>query len=75
MVGRLGKALRWSPHTPARRARQRDEAAPRQAREGDERVGEVNDILIAPDKSMAYAIIGVGRFLGIGERQVAVPFM
>jgi sporulation protein YlmC with PRC-barrel domain len=42
--------------------------------EGDERVGEVNDIIIAPDKSSAYAIIGVGGFLGIGEYQVAVPF-
>lgn len=26
-VGRLCKAIRWSPHKPARRARQRDEAA------------------------------------------------
>jgi sporulation protein YlmC with PRC-barrel domain len=42
--------------------------------EDDERVGEVNDIIIAPDKSIAYAIIGVGGFLGIGEHQVAVPF-
>jgi sporulation protein YlmC with PRC-barrel domain len=42
--------------------------------EEDERVGEVNDIIIAPDKSIAYAIIGVGGFLGIGEHQVAVPF-
>jgi hypothetical protein len=30
--------------------------------------------VIAPDKSSAYAIIGVGGFLGIGEYQVAVPF-
>ena len=42
--------------------------------EEDERVGEVNDIIIAPDKSIAYAIIGVGGFLGIGKHQVAVPF-
>ena len=42
--------------------------------EEDERVGEVNDIIIAPDKSIAYAIIGVGGFLGIGVHQVAVPF-
>jgi sporulation protein YlmC with PRC-barrel domain len=42
--------------------------------EGDERVGEVDDIIIAPDKSIAYAIISLGGFLGIGEHQVAVPF-
>jgi transposase len=32
-VGRLGKALRWSPQKPARRARQRDEAAITQGRD------------------------------------------
>jgi len=39
----------------------------------DERVGEVDDIIIAPDKSLSYAIIGVGGFLGLGTHQVAIP--
>jgi sporulation protein YlmC with PRC-barrel domain len=39
----------------------------------NERVGEVDDLIIAPDSSISYAIIGVGGFLGLGERQVAVP--
>ena len=39
----------------------------------DERVGEVDDIIIAPDKSLSYAIIGVGGFLGLGRHDVAIP--
>ena len=39
----------------------------------DEKVGDVDDLIIAPDSSVSYAIIGVGGFLGLGERQVAVP--
>jgi sporulation protein YlmC with PRC-barrel domain len=40
----------------------------------NERVGEVNDIIVAPDKSISYAILSVGGFLGLGERYVAIPF-
>jgi hypothetical protein len=32
----------------------------------------VDDLIIAPDSSVSYAIIGVG-VLGLGERQVAIP--
>jgi sporulation protein YlmC with PRC-barrel domain len=39
----------------------------------NEKVGNVDDLIIAPDSSVSYAIIGVGGFLGLGERQVAVP--
>jgi sporulation protein YlmC with PRC-barrel domain len=42
--------------------------------DNNERVGEVDDIIIAPDKSLSYAIIGVGGFLGLGEHHVAIPF-
>jgi len=40
----------------------------------NERVGDVDDIIIAPDKSLSYAIIGVGGFLGVGEHYVVIPF-
>jgi sporulation protein YlmC with PRC-barrel domain len=40
----------------------------------NEKVGEVEDIIIAPDKSISYAIVGVGGFLGLGEHSVAIPF-
>ncbi len=38
-----------------------------------DKVGDVEDLIIAPDSSVSYAIIGVGGFLGLGERQVAIP--
>jgi hypothetical protein len=41
---------------------------------GDQNIGEINDILIDKDGSVVAAVIGVGGFLGIGEKNVAVPF-
>jgi sporulation protein YlmC with PRC-barrel domain len=38
-----------------------------------ERIGAVDDIVIAPDKAVSYAIIGAGGFLGIGKHDVAIP--
>lgn len=40
---------------------------------GDD-IGTVNDVIINPPDNVAYAIVGVGGFLGVGERLVAVPF-
>jgi hypothetical protein len=40
----------------------------------NEKVGEIEDIIITPDKSISYAIVGVGGFLGLGEHLVAIPF-
>jgi len=42
--------------------------------DNNDRVGDVDDIIIAPDKSLSYAIIGIGGFLGLGEHYVAIPF-
>jgi sporulation protein YlmC with PRC-barrel domain len=39
----------------------------------DEKVGEIADIIIAPDKGVSYAIVGAGGFLGLGTHDVAVP--
>jgi sporulation protein YlmC with PRC-barrel domain len=39
----------------------------------NERIGVVDDIIIAPDKSVSYAIIGAGGFLGVAKHDVAVP--
>jgi len=39
----------------------------------NERVGAVDDIVIAPDKAISYAIIGAGGFLGVGKHDVAIP--
>ena len=39
-----------------------------------ETIGDVNDLIIGEDGSITDAVIGVGGFLGIGEKNVAVPF-
>src|SRR5258708_25322942 len=38
-----------------------------------ERIGAVDDLIIAPDKSVSYALIGAGGFLGVGKHDVAIP--
>lgn len=40
---------------------------------GDERVGEINDLVMNSELATVVAIIGVGGFLGIGEKDVAIP--
>lgn len=42
--------------------------------EKNEKVGSVEDIIINQEDAVSYAIIGVGGFVGIGEKYVAVPF-
>ncbi|WP_275789239.1 PRC-barrel domain-containing protein [Pararhizobium gei] len=39
----------------------------------DESIGEINDVLFTKDGSVEAAVVGVGGFLGIGEKNVAVP--
>jgi hypothetical protein len=36
-------------------------------------VGEIDDIVVSPDNTPAYALISYGGFLGMGEDQTAVP--
>ncbi|MGO8857936.1 MAG: PRC-barrel domain-containing protein [Steroidobacteraceae bacterium] len=39
----------------------------------NERIGVIDDIIIAPDKAVSYAIIGAGGFLGVDRHDVAIP--
>jgi sporulation protein YlmC with PRC-barrel domain len=39
----------------------------------NEKIGTIDDVVIGPDKSASYAIIGVGGFLGVGKHDVAIP--
>ena len=41
--------------------------------EKNEKVGTIDDIIIAPDKAVSYAIVGAGGFLGLGTHDVAIP--
>ncbi len=36
-------------------------------------VGKIDDVIVAPDKAVSYAIIGAGGFLGMGKHDVAIP--
>ena len=38
-----------------------------------DKVGEINDLIVTPNKAVSYAIVGVGGFLGVGEHEIAVP--
>ena len=39
----------------------------------NENIGKVDDVIVAPDKAISYAIVGAGGFLGVGKHDVAVP--
>lgn len=39
-----------------------------------EKIGDINDLIIGPSGTVTHAIVGVGGFLGIGEKNVAIPF-
>jgi sporulation protein YlmC with PRC-barrel domain len=38
-----------------------------------ENIGDINDLVVGPDGQIRAVVIGVGGFLGLGEREVAVP--
>lgn len=38
-----------------------------------EKIGKVTDLIIAPDSSVSYAIIGVGPFVGLTRNDVSIP--
>jgi len=40
----------------------------------DNKIGEIMDVLVSPDGKATALIVGVGGFLGAGEKDVAVPF-
>ncbi len=40
----------------------------------NEKIGDINDLILSPDGKALHAIVGVGGFLGINEKNVAVPF-
>jgi sporulation protein YlmC with PRC-barrel domain len=40
----------------------------------DSKIGEIEDVLVDREGNITALIVGVGGFLGIGEKDVAVPF-
>jgi sporulation protein YlmC with PRC-barrel domain len=41
--------------------------------DSNEKIGNVDDLIISPEKAVSYAIVGVGGFLGIGRHDVVIP--
>ena len=41
--------------------------------EQKQKVGIIDDLIIAPDTSVSYVIIGAGGFVGVGKHDVAIP--
>ena len=41
--------------------------------ESNQKVGKIDDLIIAPDSAVSFAIIGAGGFAGIGRHDVAIP--
>jgi sporulation protein YlmC with PRC-barrel domain len=39
----------------------------------NEKIGKIDDIIVSPKKTASWAIIGVGGFLGIASKDVAIP--
>lgn len=42
------------------------------ANDSNERIGTIDDIIIAPDTTVSYAIVGAGGFLGAARHDVAI---
>ena len=38
-----------------------------------DKVGKVEDLIISPDRTVSYLIIGAGGFIGFGQHDVAIP--
>lgn len=41
---------------------------------GNTKIGDINDVVISNDGIVRAAVVGVGGFLGVGEKNVAIPF-
>src|SRR4051812_22551274 len=40
--------------------------------ENNQKVGSITDLIVAPDTSLAFVVIGTGGFVGLGKHNVAV---
>ena len=38
-----------------------------------EKVGRIDDLIVAPDGSVTFAIVGAGGFVGVARHDVAIP--
>ncbi len=41
--------------------------------DANQKIGVIDDLIVAPDKAVSFAIVGAGGFLGVGKHDVAIP--
>jgi sporulation protein YlmC with PRC-barrel domain len=41
--------------------------------EKSERVGQIEDMIVTPERAVSYVIVGAGGFVGLGRHDVAIP--
>jgi hypothetical protein len=41
--------------------------------ENNQKVGKIEDLIVAPDSAVSFAIVGAGGFAGVGRHDVAIP--
>jgi sporulation protein YlmC with PRC-barrel domain len=41
--------------------------------DANQKIGSIDDIIITPEKSVSYAIVGTGGFVGLMKHDVAIP--
>lgn len=41
--------------------------------EAGDKVGKIDDLIVAPDQSISFAIVGAGGFVGLRRHHVAIP--
>ena len=41
--------------------------------EQNQKVGAIDDLIIAPDTAVSFVIVGAGGFVGVGRHDVAIP--
>jgi hypothetical protein len=41
--------------------------------EKNERVGQIDDMIVTPERAVSYVILGAGGFVGLGRHDVAIP--
>ena len=41
--------------------------------DSNQKIGTVDDLIISPDRTVSFAIIGAGGFVGVGKHDVAIP--
>lgn len=46
----------------------------RSMRDQHDSIGTISDLVVGADGNISHAVLGVGGFLGIGEKNVALPF-